>query len=355
MAFLIMLIIFCAIIVIHEYGHFIAAKKCGVFVEEFAVGMGPKLWGKEKGGTLYSVRLFPIGGYCKMKDEDSKSTDIDSFGNATKLRKFIILFAGAFMNFLLAIVIFVGISFFSGSATTEIASVDENLPASSAGIMQGDVIYKINGKRVRIFDDVTFSLLRNEGKPINLTIKRDGKKLDFTVEPKLQDNRYVIGITSKMETAFIGEKVEGYDKSSFFGSIYNGFWNMIFTMKASIIGVFELFTGQVELNEVTGPVGLAPVINNTYEEASKFGIVSIILTMLNLTALLSANIGVMNLLPLPALDGGRIVFLLIEAIRGKPVPEEKEGMVHFIGFVALTVFGVFIAFKDLRNIFLNIF
>ncbi|MDE6181903.1 MAG: RIP metalloprotease RseP [Eubacteriales bacterium] len=351
MSYLIMLIMFCAIIVIHEYGHFIAAKKSGVFVEEFAIGMGPKLWGKEKEGTLYSIRLFPIGGYCKMKDEDSKSTDIDSFGNATKLKKFIILFAGAFMNFLLAIAIFVGISFFSATATTEIASVEENLPASNAGIMEGDVIYKINGKRVRLFDDITFSLIRNEDKPINVTVKRDGEKLDFTIQPKLQDGRYVIGITSKLETAFIGEKVEGYDKAGFFDSIYNGFWNMIFTMKATIVGVFDLFTAQVELEELTGPIGLAPVINNTYEEASKVGVMSIILTMLNLTALLSANIGVMNLLPLPALDGGRIVFLLIEAIRGKPIPEEKEGMVHFVGFVALMVFGVFIAFKDLRNIF----
>lgn len=351
MIILILFLIFGVIIMIHEYGHFIAAKKCGVFVEEFAIGMGPKLWGKVKGDTLYSIRLFPIGGYCKMKDEDSKSTDKDSFGNATKLRKFIILFAGAFMNFLLAICIFVGISFFSNISTTKIQYVDETLPAYASGIQPGDEIYKINGKRIRLFEDITFSLLRNENKPLDIVIKRNGQKIKLNVTPELKDNRYLIGITPKIKTAFFGEKNEKFEKSSFFDSIYNGFWNMIFTIKVTIIGVIELFTGNANLNEVMGPIGLVPEINKTYQEASKFGIASIILTMLNLTALLSANIGVMNLLPLPALDGGRILFLLIEVIRRKPIPEEKEGMIHFVGFVLLMAFGVFIAFKDLMNIF----
>lgn len=355
MAILIMLIMICAIVVIHEYGHFIAAKKCGVFVEEFAIGMGPKLWGRKKEGTLYTVRLFPIGGYCKMKDEDSTSTDIDSFGNATKIKKFIILFAGAFMNFLLALAIFFGISFFSVVATTEIATVAENSPASNAGIMQGDVIYKIDGKRTRIFDDISLALTRNEKDTIDITVKRDGKKIDFQVKPEVKDGRSIIGIASKTKSAFIGSREEGYEKASFFDTIYNGFWNMMFTMKVNILGVFELFSGQAELKDIRGPIGLVPDINETYEQAAQIGIASIILTMLNLTAFLSANIGLINLLPLPALDGGRILFLLIEAIRRKPIPEEKEGMVHFVGFVVLMAFGVFIAFKDLKNIFLNMF
>ncbi len=350
---ILILILFGVIIMIHEYGHFIAAKKCGVFVEEFAIGMGPKLWGRVKNNTLYSIRLFPIGGYCKMKDEDSKSTDKDSFGNATKLRKFIILFAGAFMNFLLAIFIFVGISFFSNIATTKIQYVDENLPAYASGIQAGDEIYKINGKRIRLFEDITFNLLRNGDKPLDIVIKRNGEKINVKVTPELKENKYLIGITPKMKTAFFGEKNENFEKSSFFDSVYNGFWNMFFTIKVTVVGVIELFTGNANLNEVMGPIGLVPEINKTYQEASKFGISSIILTMLNLMALLSANIGVMNLLPLPALDGGRILFLLVEIIRRKPIPEEKEGMIHFVGFVILMIFGIFIAFKDLFNIFLK--
>lgn len=351
MIILIVFLIFGVIIMIHEYGHFIAAKKCGVFVEEFAIGMGPKLWGKEKNKTLYSIRLFPIGGYCKMKDEDTKSTDKDSFGNATKLKKFIILFAGAFMNFLLAIVIFVSIAFFSSNATTTIKSVDESLPAYSAGIKAGDEIYKINGKRIRIFQDITFSLFRNGDKPLDIIIKRNGEKIKINVMPELKNNTYLIGITPEVKSAFLGDKIEGIKKATFFDTLYNGYWNMIFTIKATIVGVVELFTGKANLNEVVGPIGLVPEINKTYQEASKFGLASVILTMLNLTALFSANIGVMNLLPLPALDGGRILFLLIEIIRGKPIPEEKEGMIHFIGFIILLGFGILVAFKDILNIF----
>lgn len=286
-----------------------------------------------------------------MKDEDSKSTDIDSFGNATKFKKFIILFAGSFMNFLLAIAIFVGIAFFSNIATTEIANIDDTLPAGKAGIMPGDTIYKINGKRTRIFNDITYSLMKVSKEPVEIIVKRNGEKISFNVIPEQKDGRYLIGINPNIKTPFIGNSAEGFEKATFFESVYDGFWNMIFTLKVTLIGFFELITGQANLNQVMGPIGLAPEINNIYKEASKFGFISMFLTMLNLTALLSANIGIMNLLPIPALDGGRIVFLAIEAIRGKPIPEEKEGMIHFIGFVILMIFGVFIAFKDLLNIF----
>lgn len=351
MAILIMLLIFGVIVLVHEYGHFIAARKCGVFVEEFAIGMGPKLWGKEKNGTLYSIRILPVGGYCKMKGEDIGGTDTDSFGNATKLKKFIILFAGAFMNFVLAGVIFIGISFFSGTITTKVTTILENSPAQTAGIMPNDKIYKINGNKIRIFDDISFNLLRNEDKPVTITVKRNNEKLDFTVQPEFKNGRYVIGISTSQKTPFLGKSIEGFEKSTLFDALYNGFWNMTFILKSTIIGFVDLFTQKADLNQVMGPIGLAPVIDETYKTASKFGFTSILLTMLNLTALLSANIGVLNLIPLPALDGGRILFLIIEIIRGKPVPEEKEAMVNFVGLVALMVFGAFIAFKDLINIF----
>lgn len=346
-----MILIFGVIVLVHEYGHFIAARKCGVFVEEFAIGMGPKIISKQKNDTLYSIRVFPIGGFCKMKGEDSSDTDSDSFSNASKLKKFIILVAGAFMNFLLAFVILLGISFFSGTTTTEITNLLNDSPAKLAGLKNGDKIYKINGEKVHIFDEIAFAMLKNGDNLAQVQVKRNGQKLTFDVTPKFENGRYLIGVSTKQKSPLFSSKVDGFEKSSFFDSIYNGYWNVVFILKSTFYSFIELFTGKVNLNQVMGPIGLAPVIDETYKTASKVGLLSLVLTMLNLTAVLSANIGVLNLLPLPALDGGRILFLFIELLRGKPIPEQKEATVNFIGFVILMAFGIFIAFKDILNIF----
>ncbi len=358
MGLIITILIFGFIILIHEWGHFIVARKSGVFVEEFAIGMGTKLWSKEKDGTLYSIRLFPLGGYCKMKDEDTAGNDPDSFSNATMPKKFAIIFAGAFMNFVLALAIFIGIAFFSGSATTTVREVTEGSPAQEAGIQSGDIIYKVNGKRVRSFEDLSFKIsgLNNTDKSnekVEITIKRDNELLTFLLTPKYDENlqRNLIGISPLLKNGLFAKDIEGIEKNTFFGTIRDGYFNMIFTIKVTIIGVIELFTGGIGIDQMMGPIGITPVIDSQYESAMQVSVGATILTMLNIMALLSANIGVFNLLPIPALDGGRIVFLAIEAIRGKPISPEKEGMVHFVGFVLLMGFGIFIAFKDLINIF----
>lgn len=356
MGLIITFLIFGFIILIHEWGHYIVARKSGVFVEEFAIGMGTKLWGKEKNGTLYSIRLFPLGGYCKMKDEDIQGDDPDSFSNATMPKKFAIIFAGAFMNFILALAIFIGIAFFSGSATTTVKSVSENSAAMEAGIQPGDIIYKIDGKKVRSFEDLSFKISGIDGnqvKPIEIIVKRAGEKLTFNLIPKYDETakRSLIGISPVLKNGLFSKNIEGIEKNTFFGTIKDGYFNMIFTIKITIVGVVELFTGGIGVEQMMGPIGITPVIDSQYESAMKISIGATILTMLNIMALLSANIGVFNLLPIPALDGGRIVFLVIEAIRGKPIPPEKEGMVHFVGFILLMGFGIFIAFKDVINLF----
>ena len=355
MSIVITILIFGFIILIHEWGHFIVARKSGVFVEEFAIGMGPKLWGKEKDGTLYTVRIFPLGGYCKMKDEDVESKDPDSFTNATMPKKFAIVFAGAFMNFILALVIFIGIAFFSGSATTTINEVTDGSPAQQVGIQKGDTIYKLNNNKITSFEDLTFKLARlpKNTETINLIVNRDNKKLSFDIKPKYDEvnKRYLIGIKPVLKNGLLSKDIEGVERNTFFNTIKDGFNNMIFTIKVTVIGVVDLFTGKVAFKDLTGPIGITPVIDSQYATAIKVGIGTTILTMLNIMALLSANIGVFNLLPIPALDGGRILFLAIEAIRGKPIPPEKEGIVHFVGFAFLMVFGIFIAFKDIINLF----
>lgn len=356
MAIIITVLIFGFIIVVHEWGHFIVARKSGVFVEEFAVGMGKKLWSTEKNGTMYSIRIFPLGGYCKMKDEDTTGDDKDSFSNATMFKKFAILFAGAFMNFIFAFIIFIAIAFFSVTSTTTINKVEPNSPAQQSGIQAGDKIYSIDGKKIMRFDDLSFKISRiNEenNKPLEVVVVRNNEKLLFEITPQFNEehSRYLIGISPILQNGMFSENVEGIEKKTFFGTIYDGFWNMIFTLKVTLIGVFELFTGQIGINQMMGPIGLTPVIDSQYQAAMKAGVWTTILTMLNITALLSANIGVLNLLPIPALDGGRILFLLIELIRGKPMAPEKEGMVHIIGFAILMGFGIIIAFKDIFSIF----
>lgn len=358
MSLIITFLIFGFIILIHEWGHFIVARKSGVFVEEFAIGMGTKLWSKEKDGTLYSIRLFPLGGYCKMKDEDTFSNDPDSFSNATISKKFAIIFAGAFMNFILALVIFIGIGFFTGSTTTIVKEVVEDSPAQQVGIKPGDIIYEVDNKKVRSFEDLSLKISGINGKSkslknINITVKRKNEKLTFTLKPKYDEalQRNLIGIVPVIKNGMLAKNIEGIQKNTLFDTIRDGYFNMLFTIKVTVIGVLELLSGGISINEMMGPIGITPVIDSQYENAMKVSVGTTILTMLNIMALLSANIGVFNLLPVPALDGGRIVFLLIEAIRGKPISPEKEGMVHFVGFVLLMGFGIFIAFKDLINIF----
>lgn len=354
MSLIITLLIFEFIILVHEWGHFIVAKKSGVFVEEFAIGMGFKLFGKEKNGTLYTLRLFPLGGYCKMKDEDVSGDDPDSFSNATIFKKLAIVFAGAFMNFVLALSIFAGIALFSGNATTEIAKVSDNFPAKEAGLQQGDIIYKINGSRVHSFQDISFRISRiKKGEAIDLVVIRDNQKLNFKLYPKFDENsnKALIGINPTLKNGAFAKDIKGIEKSSFIQNISDGFWNMIFTVKVTIIGLFDLITGQMSIKDMTGPIGLAPVIDKEYDTAMQVSIGATILTMLNIMALLSANIGVFNLLPIPALDGGRILFLLVELVRGKPIPPEKEGNIHFIGFVLIMALGIFIAFKDIFSLF----
>lgn len=342
------------IIVIHEWGHFIVAKKSGVFVEEFAVGMGPMLWGKEKDGTLYSIRLFPLGGYCKMKDEDGDgANDPDSFNNATMFKKFLIVFAGAFMNFVLAISIFFIINLFAITETTTISNTIEGYPAFEAGITAGDVIYSVDGSRTRSFQDVSYIVTGFTGDNLEVVVNRDGQKLLFNLTPMFNEasGRTLIGIYPEFKSGLLSESQEGLEKNTLFETIRDSFWDMVFSIRVTLLSLVELVTGKLGMEQLTGPIGLAPVVNEQYENAMAVSFWSMLLTMLNIMGLLSANIGVFNLLPIPALDGGRIVFMLVEVITKKPISPEKEGKVHFIGFMLLMAFGIFVAFKDVMNIF----
>lgn len=338
MSIIIAIIVFSILIVVHEFGHFIVAKKSGIMVEEFAVGMGPKLFGKQIGETVYSLRLFPIGGYCKMLGEDDNSSDERAFGNKSVLKRMAVVVAGAFMNFLLAFVIVFVLKSVNGYVPPVVDKVIDNYPAQQAGIQSGDIIKKINDTKIRIYDEISIMMGLNKDKPVKLTVQRGNELLEFDITPKPSEeynNTWLIGFGRAEPT-----------KGNIIDTAYQSYWTLWMYIKYTVLGFVQLVTGQVSTAELGGPIAITNMMGEAYQVGLKFSFWNAIQRVADLAALISVNLGVVNLLPLPALDGGRFVFLFIEAIRRKPISAEKEGLVHFIGFVALMILAVFVAYND---------
>lgn len=322
--------VFGMIVFAHELGHFLTAKYNGIKVHEFALGMGPVLLKRQGAETLYSLRVFPIGGYVKMEGEDEASEDPRSFSNKKPLQRLLVLAAGAFMNFVLAYVLLVIIMFSMGSPSNIVGDIVPDYPAVEAGIIAGDEIVSINGEEIKNWDAVIENINSSNGETLTIEVIRDGdEKLTFDVVPRVRDDGgYQIGIQTKF--------VKRIDQA--FGMAWKQFVSF-FT------DIFKFFTsiGKSEVDaELVGPVGLVSIIG----EVSRQGIMNLLL----LAAYISINLGIVNLLPFPALDGGRIIFVVIEMIMGKPIDREKEGYVHFIGFAILMALMVFLVFKDISRL-----
>ncbi len=341
MTIIMALVVFSILVIVHEFGHYIAAKKAGILVEEFAVGMGPKLFGKQVGETLYSIRLFPIGGFCRMLGEDSSSEDERAFNNKHVFKRMIVILAGAFMNFLLAFVIIFILKSMNGYIAPVVGELRPDYPAEQVGLQKGDTIIAINGKKIRIYEDLAMLTDENKNNTAVVTIKRDNELIDYSITPKLSEDgsQWLIGFVPQSAV-----------KGNIFEIVKQSFWNLIFYIKYTILGFVQLFTLQVSTEEMAGPIGIINLMGESYQSGLKHSISLAIQRVAQIAALISANLGVVNLLPLPALDGGRFMFLLIEAIRRKPISAEKEGLVHFIGFVALMILAVFVAYNDVINL-----
>ena len=359
MSLIITLIIFTVIVVVHEWGHFIMAKLCNVYIEEFAVGMGPKLFGFKHGDTMYSLRILPIGGYCRMADEKPQDSNKIGFNDASVYKRILIAVAGPFMNFILALALLTFLSMSTGIYTNTVESVLDGYPAQEAGIQPGDKIVGINGSSIHTRDDLNFYLSENEGTPLEVTVRRGSEKFTVTINTQADSDgqRQIIGITTGKKTPIIdlglfdsGSAPDNYETAGFFECIADGFWQMLFLVKVTVIGVVRMFTLNVSLNDISGPIGVTTVVGEAYEETITSGSIYTILTMLNMSALLSANLGVINLVPIPALDGGRIFVYLIEIIRRKQLPPEKEGVINLIGFALVMGFGIFIAVNDVLKL-----
>ncbi len=342
------LIIFIVVVLSHEFGHFIIAKMNGIHVVEFFIGMGPNLISFTKGDTKYSIKLFPIGGACMFEGEDGLAEEKGelsegAFPNAPVWARFATVFAGPLFNFLTAYVMALVIVWNCGVVDTQLQMVSEQSAAQEAGLEVGDVITHINGKRVHLNGEITLiSQLNTKGKPLEVTYERDGQKNTVVVQPSYDEaaGRYYMGIVA-------GKYVECNVPQTF----SYAFHTMKFYADATFKSLGMLVTGQLSKDDVSGPVGMVKMVDDVYDTVKPYGVLEVVINMVNIALLLSVNLGIMNLLPLPALDGGRLVFLLIEAVRGKPVPPEKEGMVHLAGMMALIVLMVVVLFNDITKFF----
>lgn len=431
MKIIIAIIIFSGIILFHELGHFLLAKKNGIIVTEFSLGMGPRLLSKEYKGTRYSLKLLPIGGSCAMLGEDTDEEDAPgTFNHASVWGRIAVVAAGPVFNFILAFVLSVIIVGVVGYEPSTVLSVKEESAAEAAGLKKGDVITSYQGYHIDLGKDLYVYSYMNElkeGDTVNLTVKRDGEKKEISY--KADTNvRYLLGCnftgddsapmtvesvmagmpleeagvqagdviasingvrisTSQEYQDYIRKhpldgspvkitwKHEGleYDdtitpkeyRTADSGFSYNiycekakgldviryGAVEVKYMIRTTILSLKELCSGKFGLKDLSGPVGVVDAIGTTYEESRSEGSVMLWMNLLNMAVLLSANLGVMNLLPFPALDGGRLVFLVIEAIRRKPVNRRIEGTIHFAGLMLLMVLMVVVMYNDIVRIF----
>lgn len=329
------IIVFSIIILFHELGHFLLAKKNGVCVYEFSLGLGPTLIGKEFHGTKYSLKLLPFGGACMMKGEEEGDDAPDSFQSKTAWQRFQIVFAGPFFNFILAFIFSAIIITSIGASLPIYQKVDAG--AKKAGIQPGDQIVQIDKKRVHHSQELTlYGMLHQEQPDVDVVYKRDGKEYHTKVTRIKEGDRYILGLSDCQRV-----KVGPAD------ILINSFYEV----KMQINLVFEsfgyLFSGHGSVKDVSGPVGIVKGIGTIYDDAAKQGIGIIVLSLMDFAIMLSANLGVMNLLPIPALDGGRLVLILAEMISRKKIPIEIEAKINKAGLVFLLGLITLITFKDI--------
>ncbi len=450
MNIIVALLIFTVIVVIHEFGHFLLAKKNGVGVPEFSVGMGPRIitFAKTEKGlkiklfcsqkefekredwqevTKYSWKLLPIGGSCAMVGEDEVNDAEDSFNQKGVWARFSIVFAGPFFNFILAFVFSIIILSYSGIDFPIIRAIYNNQPASDSGLEVGDKVKSINGHKITIGREInTYVQLHPlDGSEVKVEVERNGEVKTFTIDPHFQT--YLFGFsypTEEKSDAKISAVTEGkaFDKAGIkkddivkkingkpvnnagdlstvmnevnqtgddvvfeverdgemldftvtpekyetntlgFNAAFDekggsplqvigySFIEVKYWIVTTVASLGQLVTGKLSMNDVSGPVGIVNFVGDAIDQSKDFGIATVIMQILYMSVLLSANLGVMNLLPLPALDGGRLLFIIIEALRGKPIDREKEGYVHFGGFIILMAFMIFVMYNDIIKI-----
>ncbi len=341
--FLIAIFFFGLLIFFHELGHFIFARIFGVKVNEFAMGMGPALFKFKKKDTLYALRLFPIGGYCAMEGEDSESADEGAFCNKKAWKRFIIVAAGGTVNIIMGIII---VMIMLGTAddliaTPKIHSFTEDAVSNTQGLKKDDVLYKINGRRVFSDYDVSYFMSTDDDGVFDLIVRRGGKKVSLSdVKFKTEE----MEIDGEKRLMIVYDFIVVGVEPTLVNVIPNGFKTSVSYARLVYMSLFDLITGKYHVSDLSGPIGTVNYIADAASESVKDTDFTFLYVLL---ALIAINIGLFNLLPLPALDGGRLLFILIEMVARRPVPRKFEGWVHAVGMVLLLGLMALVSFSDI--------
>ena len=343
MSIVIALLVFSVIILFHEFGHFLLAKLNKITVVEFSLGMGPRLLSFEAGGTRYSWKLLPFGGSCMMLGEDGEEEEEGSFGSKSVWARMSVIAAGPIFNFLLAFIMALFIVGNLGYDVPVLLNVTEGMPAADAGLQAGDRIVKMNGKRIHLYREVQNYSMFHQGETVIFQYERDGELHEATVTPELTNGSYKYGI---------GGNINYRQKTNVLETLEYSAYEVYYWIDTTVSSLGLLFKGGVQLDDMSGPVGVVDAIGTTYQESRDEGAFYVWMNLLNIAILLSANLGVMNLLPIPALDGGRLIFLIVEAIRRRRVEPELEAKIHFAGLMLLLLLMVVVMFNDVKKLIL---
>ncbi len=338
MSILVSILVFSVVIMIHELGHFIMAKLSGIKVNEFSIGMGPKIFGVTKGDTLYAVRALPIGGFVAMEGEDEESDREGSFSSVPVQNRIGVVVAGAIMNMLLGFAVLFYLNGNQEAITSrKVSSFYENAQTQQSGLMVDDEIVAINGRKCYIANDIIYEFARTQNGVADFTVIRNGEKIELE---NVEFDTYTDddGI-KQMVIDFTVYPVE----VTFLNTVKEAFNQTISIARLVFLSLVDLVTGNVAINQMSGPVGIVSVVS----DAVSYGIEPV----LNILAMITINLGVFNLLPFPALDGGRLVFLVIELFRGKAVPQKYEILVNAVGMIVLLGFMAFVTFSDITRLF----
>ncbi len=345
MGIIIALLIFGVIVTVHEFGHFICAKLSGIKVNEFAVGMGPKLLSRKKGETVYSLRLLPVGGFCAMEGEDLSTSDPRSFRNAKLWKRMIVLVAGALMNFILGFVLLIFLSMmFDEIPTTQVhgfagvknddGTITYYSQSYKDGLRNDDIIVEMDGTSVYSILDLNYCLDTGESDTHKVVVKRDGKRLDLgdiTFHNEETGEYTDFGLVTLKKTPGSVVKCSG--------QIFRSMGHII------LLSLKKIMSGTAGSETVSGPVGVVSAISETTEKSAD--LYEAVFQLLYMSSLITINLGIFNLLPIPGLDGGRLLFCLIELVRRKPVKPEHEGYVHLAGMVLLIGIMIFATYHDI--------
>lgn len=338
MRILIAVVLFLLLIVFHEFGHFLVAKLSGIKVNEFAVGMGPLIFSKEKGETLYSLRLIPIGGYCAMEGEDEESPDPRSYDRAPASKRFLTILAGPVANLIIAVLVFMTVGLMAGIITTKVGDFTENSPAKEAGMEVGDEIRKVGDKDIKDFTDISAGIAdfykdKDYDKPITVQYYREGSDTTAAVDLKVE---------VKDDAAYIGI-MPARRAPGFFEAIGLGFSETWKNIKMIFTVLGRLFTGKIALGALSGPIGVLKEMGNQANNG--------LANLLYFLGYISVNLAVFNLLPIPALDGSKLLTSGIEILTGKKINKKIEERITIVGFILLMGLIILVSIKDIINLF----